>query len=52
MKCLFGLYNKDSGTILLEGKEVNFKNSREALDNGVAMVPSGAESGSEALCYG
>ena len=38
MKCLFGIYNKDSGTILLEGKEINFKNSREALDNGVAMV--------------
>ena len=38
MKCLFGIYNKDSGTILLEGKEVNFKNSREALDHGVAMV--------------
>ena len=38
MKCLFGIYAKDSGTILLEGKEVNFRNSREALDNGVAMV--------------
>ena len=38
MKCLFGIYNKDSGTILLEGREVNFKSSREALDNGVAMV--------------
>ena len=38
MKCLFGIYEKDSGTILLEGREVNFKNSREALDNGVAMV--------------
>ena len=38
MKCLFGIYNKDSGTILLEGTEVNFKSSREALDNGVAMV--------------
>ena len=38
MKCLFGIYNKDSGTILLEGKEINFRNSREALDNGVAMV--------------
>lgn len=38
MKCLFGIYSKDSGTILLEGKEVNFKNSRDALDNGVAMV--------------
>ncbi len=38
MKCLFGIYSKDSGTILLEGKEINFKSSREALDNGVAMV--------------
>ena len=24
MKCLFGIYNKDSGHIYLEGKEVNF----------------------------
>ena len=38
MKCLFGIYAKDSGHIYLEGKEINFKNSREALDNGVAMV--------------
>ena len=38
MKCLFGIYSKDSGKIELEGKEVNFKNSREALNNGVAMV--------------
>ncbi len=38
MKCLFGVYNKDSGNIYLEGREVNFKNSKEALENGVAMV--------------
>ena len=38
MKCLFGMYSKDSGTITLEGKEINFKNSKEALENGVAMV--------------
>ena len=38
MKCLFGIYRKDEGHIYLEGKEVNFSNSREALDNGVAMV--------------
>ena len=38
MKCLFGLYNPDGGEIILEGKPVRFKNSREALDNGVAMV--------------
>ena len=38
MKCLFGIYAKDDGHIYLEGKEIDFKNSREALDNGVAMV--------------
>ena len=38
MKCLFGIYSKDSGHIYLEGKEIDFKSSREALDNGVAMV--------------
>ena len=38
MKCLFGIYNKDEGHIYLEGKEVNFKSSKEALDNGVAQV--------------
>ena len=38
MKCLFGIYSKDSGTITLEGKEVNFKSSKEAMENGVAMV--------------
>ena len=38
MKCLFGVYAKDGGHIYLEGKEVNFKNSKEALNNGVAMV--------------
>ena len=38
MKCLFGMYAKNSGQIFLEGKEVNFSNSKEALENGVAMV--------------
>lgn len=38
MKCLFGIYHKDSGSIILDGKEVSFKNSKEALENGVAMV--------------
>ena len=38
MKCLFGIYAKDSGTITLDGKEVSFKSSKEALENGVAMV--------------
>ncbi len=38
MKCLFGIYTKDSGKILLDGEEVSFKTSKEALDHGVAMV--------------
>ena len=38
MKCLFGIYSKDAGHIYLDGKEINFKSSKEALDNGVAMV--------------
>ncbi|WP_394968503.1 sugar ABC transporter ATP-binding protein [Candidatus Allofournierella merdipullorum] len=38
MKCLFGIYHKDAGTITLDGKEVNFRSSKEALENGVAMV--------------
>ena len=38
MKCLFGIYAKDGGQIFLDGKEIDFKSSKEALDNGVAMV--------------
>lgn len=38
MKCLFGIYEKDSGSIIFEGKEINFKSAKEALDNGVSMV--------------
>ena len=38
MKCLFGIYAKDEGHIYLDGEEVDFKSSKEALDNGVAMV--------------
>ncbi len=38
MKCLFGVYSKDGGHIYVDGEEVNYKNSKEALENGVAMV--------------
>lgn len=38
MKCLFGIYEKDSGKILLDGVEVNFKSTKEALENRVSMV--------------
>ena len=38
MKCLFGIYYKDEGTIILDGQEIDFKNPNEALLNGVSMV--------------
>ena len=38
MKCLFGIYGKDAGEILLEGEKVSFRSPREALEKGVAMV--------------
>lgn len=38
MKCLFGVYAKDGGSIFLNGEEVAFKSSKQALEGGVAMV--------------
>ncbi len=38
MKCLFGTYQKDEGTIIFDGREVNFLGPKDALENGVAMV--------------
>ncbi len=38
MKILFGIYSKDDGQIILNGKEVTFSGPKEALENGVAMV--------------
>ena len=38
MKCLFGVYKKDGGKIFLDGEEVNFQGSKDALSHGVAMV--------------
>ena len=38
MKCLFGIYKKDSGDIIFEGNQVNFVDSAQALHAGIAMV--------------
>ena len=38
MKVLTGIYKKDSGSIVYEGKEVEFKNPREAQDAGIVIV--------------
>lgn len=38
MKCLFGIYIKDTGEIKLNGETADFKSSRDALENGVSMI--------------
>ncbi|SUT88122.1 galactose/methyl galaxtoside transporter ATP-binding protein [Actinobacillus ureae] len=38
LKCVFGIYTKNEGEILFLGKSVNFKTSKEALENGISMV--------------
>ncbi|MDR1732808.1 MAG: ATP-binding cassette domain-containing protein [Synergistaceae bacterium] len=38
MKCLFGIYIRDEGEILLEGCPVSFENPHQALTHGVSMV--------------
>ena len=38
MKCLFGIYSADSGVFILDGKEVSFSNTKQAMESGVSMV--------------
>ena len=38
MKVLTGIYSKDSGSIIFEGKEVEFHNAREAQEAGIVIV--------------
>ncbi len=38
MKVMTGIYTKDSGTMIYEGKEVNFNSTREAQDAGIVIV--------------
>lgn len=38
MKCLFGMYEPDSGAIVINGKPVDIKNSKDALNNGISMI--------------
>lgn len=39
MNCIFGLDKKEQGRILIHGKEVDFKNVRDAMDAGIGLVP-------------
>ena len=38
MKILMGEYDSDAGTIELNGKEVHFTDSHQALSNGISMI--------------
>lgn len=38
MKIIMGIYTKDAGKVVLDGKEVDFKSAREALDAGISMI--------------
>ncbi|HET9241642.1 MAG TPA: sugar ABC transporter ATP-binding protein [Oligoflexus sp.] len=38
MKCLFGLYQPDRGTIVFDGKAVQIKEPKQALERGIAMI--------------
>jgi len=38
MKIIMGIYTRDAGTVILDGKEVEFKSAREALDAGISMI--------------
>lgn len=38
MKCLFGIYSRDNGRIILDGVDVDFSSPKEALEHGIAMV--------------
>ncbi|WP_088008561.1 sugar ABC transporter ATP-binding protein [Indiicoccus explosivorum] len=38
MKILTGIYSRDSGTVTVKGKEVNFRAPREAEEAGIAVI--------------
>ena len=38
MKILTGVYTKDSGTILVDGKEVSYRNPQEAEQDGIVFI--------------
>ena len=39
MQCIFGLTNTATGTITLEGKQLNIRSAVDAMKYGIAMVP-------------
>lgn len=38
MKCLFGIYHKDAGDIILEGQNIDILSTKQALSLGISMI--------------
>ena len=38
MKVLTGIYERDSGTVVVKGREVNYKTPGDALEDGISMI--------------
>ena len=38
MKCLFGIYVRDEGDVILDGQSVNFSGTLDAIQHGIAMI--------------
>lgn len=38
MKCLIGIYHRNSGSIVYDGKEINYNTTLEALNSGISMI--------------
>ena len=38
IKILSADYRKDSGTVILDGKEMNFRSTQEAIENGISVI--------------
>lgn len=38
MKVMFGIYQRDSGTIRYKGEAVEFSGAKEALESGISMI--------------
>ena len=38
MKCIYGIYSPDEGSISINGKQVSITSPRNAMDQGIAMI--------------
>lgn len=52
LKCLFGIYQKDSGSILFQGKEIDFHSAKEAPGKRYFDGASGIKPGITAFGHG